>query len=302
MSRCPLILALALLTGCGVPSTPSTTSTASASSIPPTSSASAASPCGDGRDGSAVVATLGDIQVSEADVDAAIARLPARARRRYDDVGPRRLLAERVAEERALCLQGDLDDDLRAVAARAAEEAVAARRVDRAEAAASTDEAVRAWYEAHPETYRVDLRDVSHLIVATEDEARDLLREARAGADFADLALAHSLDQGSRQAGGRLGWVPRDKLDATWSEAAWALEPGRVSEPVQTEYGWHLILVHEDRDLQPLAEVAPGIERVLRDRAAAEARERALANRAVRFEGPLSAGPDSSTSSDSLRK
>jgi peptidyl-prolyl cis-trans isomerase C len=255
---------------------------------PPAPTQSAA--CGDGRDGSEVLARLQDVQVSRRDLDAAVARLPARARARYARPDALAQLAERVLEERLLCRAALAEGlDVSAVAARAQEDAIAAWYVDRTEASAVTDEAVAAWFDAHSDRYRLEVVDVDHIVVETEERAQALLRELRAGADFANLAMEHSLDSRTAPAGGRVGWIARGRREAAWTDAAFALQPGGISDPVQTSFGWVLLRVNGRKDTQPLEEVRPGIERKLRQRASAALLERVRTGD-PEFLGPLEAG------------
>jgi peptidyl-prolyl cis-trans isomerase C len=87
----------------------------------------------------------------------------------------------------------------------------------------------------------------AHILVETQDLARDLAEQLANGADFGQLAMEHSIDEGTAPNGGDLGWFTRDEMVAPFAEAAFALEPGQISEPVESEFGWHLIrsLGHE---------------------------------------------------------
>ena len=88
------------------------------------------------------------------------------------------------------------------------------------------------------------------ILVGTEAEARDLLAQIQGGADFASVALEYSLDASSRVAGGDLGWFARDTLTMPEIEtAAFALEPGGVSDVVATPLGYAIVRV-EERDPQ----------------------------------------------------
>lgn len=81
----------------------------------------------------------------------------------------------------------------------------------------------------------------SHILVKTEDEARSLLEEIRAGKSFAEAAEEVSLCP-SGQNGGDLGFFGRGMMVKPFEDAAYAMENiGEVSEPVQTQFGWHLI-------------------------------------------------------------
>jgi len=88
----------------------------------------------------------------------------------------------------------------------------------------------------------------SHILVETEDEARDILEEFASGADFVSLARERSLDTGSAQAGGDLGWFGRGQMVQPFEQAAFALEVGEISDVVQTDFGYHVILLTERKE------------------------------------------------------
>lgn len=278
-------LALILVLGCGSPAGPEHPTEA------PATPSTQASRCGAGDDGSEVVVRAGDVVVSRTELDAAVQRLPARARGRYTEIAPQRMLARRLAEERLLCRASEAAGlDSGAVADRAAEEAVAAWFIDGVEAAAVTDEAVEAFYASNANRYLLEVVDAAHIVVADEAAAERLLRELRAGADFRNLAVGHSKDKRSGPQGGAVGWISRGRMDAAWTDAAFALEPGQVSEPVKTSLGWHLIKVNAKRSTQPLEEVRPGIERKLRQAASEAALREVLGDTEIRLAGPLLEG------------
>ncbi|MEO1198475.1 MAG: peptidylprolyl isomerase [Pseudomonadota bacterium] len=90
-----------------------------------------------------------------------------------------------------------------------------------------------------------------HILVETEEEATALRAEIEEGADFAELAAEHSLDPGSGPNGGDLGFFTQDMMVPPFAETAFALDPGSVSDPVQTQFGWHIILVEDRRRTEP---------------------------------------------------
>ena len=116
-----------------------------------------------------------------------------------------------------------------------------------------SDEDLRAYYESEvsrePERFLgLERRKAAHILLTGEDaEARikDLSARIEAGEDFAALAEAESQDPGSAREGGNLGWVERGIMVPAFEEALFAMEPGTVSEPVQSEFGWHLIRLDE---------------------------------------------------------
>lgn len=80
----------------------------------------------------------------------------------------------------------------------------------------------------------------SHILVKTEEEAKNLYDEIKNGASFAELAEQKSLCP-SGQNGGDLGYFGKGMMVKPFEDAAFSLEVGELSEPVQTQFGWHLI-------------------------------------------------------------
>lgn len=84
-----------------------------------------------------------------------------------------------------------------------------------------------------------------HILVAAEDQAKDVLQQVQSGADFAGLAQQFSIDPGSKSKGGDLGWFAKGVMDKPFEEAAFALQPGQTSDVVQGANGFHIIQVLE---------------------------------------------------------
>lgn len=83
--------------------------------------------------------------------------------------------------------------------------------------------------------------EVRHILVETEEEAREILTLLEQGADFGELARERSQDPGSAAEGGHLGFSPRGENVPAFEEVAFALEKGELSEPVETNFGYHVI-------------------------------------------------------------
>lgn len=94
-----------------------------------------------------------------------------------------------------------------------------------------------------------------HILVETEEEAQDVIKRLNAGEDFADLASELSIDPGSAANGGDLDFVPQGTFLGPFDEAVFSLPIGEISEPVETQAGWHVIevLAREVQELSPSA-------------------------------------------------
>lgn len=136
------------------------------------------------------------------------------------------------------------------------------------------------YYSAHQDEFKVpEQADVRHILVNTEQEAKDIKKQLDAGAKFEDLAKKFSQDPGSKDNGGLYKDVAPGKMVPEFDKATFSLPIGKVSDPVKTTFGYHIIRVDARRDahLKPLAEVRPEIEQVLKSQKAAREAE-SLAN------------------------
>jgi peptidyl-prolyl cis-trans isomerase C len=103
-----------------------------------------------------------------------------------------------------------------------------------------------------------------HILTESEEEAKAVIEELQGGADFAALAAQRSVGP-SAQGGGDLGFFRREQMVPEFAEAAFALEPGEITtEPVQTQFGWHVIKVLDRRTAEPtFAESEPQLRQEL---------------------------------------
>lgn len=124
---------------------------------------------------------------------------------------------------------------------------------------------LEAYFADHKADYSVEEQvKASHILVATREEAQEILDRLAAGEDFAELAKARSKDPGSAARGGDLGWFGRGAMVPAFEEAAFALGVGETSGIVETQFGFHIIRVTDRREPRepPFEEVA---ERVRAD-------------------------------------
>ena len=88
-----------------------------------------------------------------------------------------------------------------------------------------------------------------HILLKTQADALAIEAQLKKGADFAALAKANSLDPGSKDKGGELGWFGPGQMVPAFQKAAFALKPMQISPPVQTPFGWHVIQTEEVKPL-----------------------------------------------------
>ena len=86
-----------------------------------------------------------------------------------------------------------------------------------------------------------------HILVENEDEAKAIAARVKGGEDFAKVAAETSKDPGSKAEGGDLGWFTKERMVAPFADAAFKMEAGKVSDPVKSQFGWHVIKVEEKR-------------------------------------------------------
>jgi peptidyl-prolyl cis-trans isomerase C len=86
-----------------------------------------------------------------------------------------------------------------------------------------------------------------HILVDNEAEAKKIAGRLKAGEDFAKVAAETSKDPGSKAEGGDLGWFTKERMVPDFATAAFAMKPGQISDPVKTQFGWHVIKVEEKR-------------------------------------------------------
>ncbi len=216
----------------------------------------AAAPEAGGYDASTVVATVNGTEITLGHVIVMRNRLPEQYQA-VPDAALMTMIVEQLIDQTLLAdtLSTDAAEDPLAVRLHLENERrgnLALQALNAKIEDAVTPEAVQAAYDAaiaefEPATeYRA-----AHILVETEEEARDLLAQIEGGADFAALATEHSQDPGSGANGGSLGWFGLGRMVPEFEAGVVALEPGAVSEPIQTQFGWHLIRLDETRETTP---------------------------------------------------
>ena len=203
-----------------------------------------------------VVATIGDQTITEADITFATEDLRQELQR------------VRPEERRAFLINVLIDMKVMAKAAKAAGMAdtdTFKRHLQYLEerelrqdyfsdkvATMVTEESLKAAYDQYVKDFKpVEEVHARHILVATEDEAKAVKAELDAGKPFEVLAMEKTTDPSGKQNGGDLGFFSKDMMVPEFADVAFTLEPGKISDPVQTQFGWHIIKVEEKRMSSP---------------------------------------------------
>lgn len=211
------------------------------------------------QDADTVVATVGDTDITLGEMVIVRAQLPQQYQSLPDDVLFEGVLEQLIQQQLLADSMGEPTVRVELAIRNERRSLMAGEAVDDITTAAVTDEALQAAYDAAyadqpPATeYRA-----SHLLVATEDEAIAAKARIDAGEDFAAVATDVSTD-GSSANGGDLGWFGDGQMVAEFEEMVKSLEPGAVSDPFQTQFGWHVVTLVETREqAQPTLEEVRG--------------------------------------------
>jgi len=122
---------------------------------------------------------------------------------------------------------------------------------DHAKTAATEEEMRKVYEDALKQMGEQEEVRASHILVETEDEAKAIVEQIKGGADFAALAKEKSKDPGSAPNGGALDFMGKNELVPEFAEVAFKMYPGQTSNPVKTQFGWHVIRLEEKRTKQP---------------------------------------------------
>ncbi len=195
-----------------------------------------------------------DIYLS--DIKAIAKRVPQLAELPFDMIYPR-LLQEYVATEVVLKSAQEAEvqkDPLVREAIKDARNTILSKAYleKRIDELATPEKLKELYLEEIKNVERQDEIHARHILVRTEKEAKDVLIQLKAGADFQMLANTKSLDTESA-AGGDLGYFKKNMMIPEFSEAVFALKKGQLSQPIKTPFGWHVVLVEDRRLAAPPA-------------------------------------------------
>jgi peptidyl-prolyl cis-trans isomerase C len=204
-----------------------------------------------------VVATVNGRQITRQDVLDSASDVPPQYLAQIDKLFPQllnRLIGIQLIGAKGR-EQGLADDpEVKKLVKQAEEEAISRAYIQKVIDQKVNEEAIQKIYDAdlkeHPP--QIEIR-ASHILVKTEDEAKDIIKQLDGGADFATLAKDKSIDKGSGQNGGDLNWFTKETMVKEFSDAAFAMQRGDVSKvPVKSQFGWHIIKITDSRMQAPV--------------------------------------------------
>jgi peptidyl-prolyl cis-trans isomerase C len=176
--------------------------------------------------------------------------------------------------------------------------------LDQESKAATTDEAMKKLYDESVKSNKPETEvRARHILVETEDKAKEILAKLKAGGDFAALAKTESKDPGSAD-GGDLGYFTEDQMVPEFAAAAFKLEKGALSDPVKTQFGWHIIKSEDKRDkpVPAFDQVKDQIQTYLARRAQAELVAKAREGAKVERVGQKTDTPAATPPADGQKK
>ena len=198
--------------------------------------------------GSTVVATVGETEITIGHMIAMAATLPDNQRQLPPDVIFEGVMERLVQQEAISQSQADLSRMTELQLENERRSLVASEIVNGIAAAIEvTPDAVQAAYDRRFADFAPTTEyNASHILVETEDEAKAIIVELEGGADFAEQAKLKSTGP-SGPGGGNLGWFGTGRMVPEFEAAVVALKKGAISAPVQTQFGWHVIILNDTR-------------------------------------------------------
>lgn len=207
--------------------------------------------------GDPVVARVDGTEIHRSEIDALIAQLPQNVREMKPEVVIPALI-EQVVSQRLVTAAGykaglqnsdEVKDELKKAEARAVQHVYIRKLLDTKITPSMLENAYKQHLAVNPPSEEVR---ASHILVETEDQAKAIIDELKKGGDFAKIAKEKSKDPSAATQGGDLGYFTREAMVPEFSDAAFTMKPGEVSEkPVKSQFGWHVIKVVDRRTPPP---------------------------------------------------
>jgi len=243
------------------------------------------------------IASIGGRVFHESDIDAEIAALPEHLQSRRNDSGLRaqvlKVLIRRYAlSQQALVMHLDQDPRIKRHILRARNDILiqSLQQWKRGRLPEPSGEEIRRYYSRHPAEFTIpEQAHARHILVSSEKQAKRIAGLLRHGKDFATLAAEYSTDDSNKSRGGDLNWFPRGVMVKPFEKAVFALKkPGDISNPVKTQFGWHVIelLGKRPASRQTLEDARENIAGALQQRALAAWTDDIVSQSGVRIMNP----------------
>ena len=221
-----------------------------------------------------ILANVGGIAITNADIDDFLANLGQRGQA-YNTPEGRAAILNQVVANKLLLLDArknllEMEPEFKAQLAKFKESRLVSYATEKALTSVTiSDREVEDYYNANSERFMgEEAVSASHILVATEEEAREIYgRIAKGESTFEEEALAHSTCP-SKANGGNLGEFGRGQMVPEFDKAVFEMEVGEItSEPVKTQFGYHLIKLNEKKEaaITPLAEIQNELKMALLD-------------------------------------
>jgi peptidyl-prolyl cis-trans isomerase C len=193
--------------------------------------------------------TEADLAFADSEIGSDFGSLPAETKRRYlvEFLIETNLFAA-AAETDKLASGENFDKRVAYMKQRAARQAYFDAKVK----GGVSEAAAKGFYDDQVKMLKTEEEvQARHILVGSEEQAKDLADKIAKGGDFAALAKENSVDAGSKENGGMLGFFGKGQMVPQFEQAAFGLEKGAVSKPVQSQFGWHIIKVEDKRQKPP---------------------------------------------------
>jgi peptidyl-prolyl cis-trans isomerase D len=221
---------------------------------------------------------MASVVVTQAEIDQALVKKHQSAKIEYIAFDPAKFREEVKPTTEILQQNFQRDRAMYTLPEKRSFQVLVADQAKMAESMTVTDAQLRAAYASSMDSFRTPERvKVRHILLMTQGKtdaekkaalakAQDLLKQIKAGADFAELAKKNSQDPGSAQNGGDLGFIVRGQTVAPFEKFAFSAKPGETSDLVTTEYGYHIIQVEskEPARVKPFEEVKDSLAEQLK--------------------------------------
>lgn len=221
-----------------------------------TQTASADAPQGDSPNADPVIAKVNGEEIKRSEVQALVNMMPPQMQQipleQILPIAIEQLVNNKVIDAQSKGASLDSDPEVVKQMAMAKEQIVRGRFLEKAMDAKMTEDILKAKYDQYVKDFP-DVQEVkaAHILVETEDKAKEIIKELEAGKSFAELAKANSKD-GTAQNGGDLGYFTQQDVVPEFAKAAFDTKVGEYTKkPVKTQFGFHIIKVEDKRKRPP---------------------------------------------------